>query len=203
MKWRLVPELNLEVLAQTKCLLFGAGTLGCAVARNLLVKHNLQSHLWQDIPLLHSFQSWGFKHITLLDNGIVGYSNPVRQSLYTHADAVSGNRMKATTAAARLLEINPSAVTEGHVLQIPMPGHTIGESLRQQTEEHLQLIEQKVRDHDVIFLLTDSRESRWLPTLLGAVQQKVRRGNLEDSWETLLIFFQLHPTDCHQCCAGL
>lgn len=103
----------------------------------------------------------------------MGYSNPVRQSLYTHADAVSGNRMKATTAAERLLEINPSAVTEGHVLQIPMPGHTIGESLRVQTEQNLQLIEEKVRSHDVIFLLTDSRESRWLPTLLGAVHQKV------------------------------
>lgn len=126
----------------------------------------------------------------------------MRQSLYTHADAVSGNRMKATTAAARLLEINPSAVTEGHVLQIPMPGHTIGESLRQQTEEHLQLIEQKVGDHDVIFLLTDSRESRWLPTLLGAVQQKVGTGNLKDCWYSFLIFFQFHASDCHQCGSG-
>ncbi|EDW01725.1 GH21606 [Drosophila grimshawi] len=153
MKWRLVPDLNLEILAQTKCLLFGAGTLGCAVARNLL--------------------SWGFKHITLLDNGKVGHSNPVRQSLYTHADAVAGNRMKATTAAACLLKINPSAVTKGFVLEIPMPGHTVGESLRLETVQHLQLIEQQVLEHDVIFLLTDSRESRWLPTLLGASHSKV------------------------------
>ncbi|XP_030558121.1 ubiquitin-like modifier-activating enzyme ATG7 [Drosophila novamexicana] len=153
MKWRLVPDLNLDILAETKCLLFGAGTLGCAVARNLL--------------------SWGFKHITLLDSGKVGYSNPVRQSLYTHADAVAGNRMKAPTAAAHLLEINPSAVTKGYVLEIPMPGHTIGEALRAQTSQHLQLIEQQLQAHDVIFLLTDSRESRWLPTLLGAAHQKI------------------------------
>jgi len=103
----------------------------------------------------------------------VGFSNPVRQNLYTHADAVAGNRMKATTAAQRLREINPSAVTAGHVLEIPMPGHTIGESLLAQTEDHLQVIQQQVQDHDAIFLLTDSRESRWLPTLLGAANQKV------------------------------
>ena len=37
MKWRISPNLNLEKVKRTRCLLLGAGTLGSYVARNLMV----------------------------------------------------------------------------------------------------------------------------------------------------------------------
>jgi ubiquitin-like modifier-activating enzyme ATG7 len=39
MKWRLAPEIDLETLEKTRCLLLGAGTLGCNVARCLMVNN--------------------------------------------------------------------------------------------------------------------------------------------------------------------
>ncbi|XP_045104855.1 ubiquitin-like modifier-activating enzyme ATG7 isoform X5 [Portunus trituberculatus] len=152
MRWRVAPQLNLGVVQQTHCLLLGAGTLGCAVARCLM--------------------GWGVRHITLVDSAKVSYSNPVRQNLFTFSDCQSGGRHKAVAAAEALLQIFPKMNSKGVVLSIPMPGHTVGESLLNQVKEDVSTLEQLIDEHDAIFLLMDSRESRWLPTVIGAAKQK-------------------------------
>jgi len=153
MKWRLLPNLQLEQISQTKCLLFGAGTLGCNVARNLM--------------------AWGVRHITFVDNGKVAFSNPVRQWLYTFEDSQKA-LPKAATAAERVKQIFPEMVSRGIELTIPMPGHLVStEEERKEAAEAIAQIEALIDEHDAIFLLLDSRESRWLPTLISEAKGKL------------------------------
>lgn len=56
-----------------------------------------------------------------------------------------------------------------------MPGHVVGESLIEQTRENVEVLTKLVKEHDIVFLLMDSRESRWLPTLLGNLFDKVMK----------------------------
>ncbi|XP_076652565.1 autophagy-related 7 [Halictus rubicundus] len=152
MKWRLVPNLDLEKISSLKCLLLGAGTLGCSVARVLL--------------------GWGVSNITFVDNSNVSHTNTVRQSLYTHQDAVD-QEFKAIAAKNALLKIRPNMNAEGVVLHIPMPGHVVGESMVETTRESLEKLEELVNSSDVVFFLLDSREARWLPTVLCAATNKI------------------------------
>ncbi|XP_060572197.1 ubiquitin-like modifier-activating enzyme ATG7 isoform X2 [Ruditapes philippinarum] len=155
MRWRLLPNLDLETVAKTKCLLLGAGTLGCNVARCLL--------------------GWGVRNITLVDNGRVSYSNPVRQTLFVFDDCkkTAGGCLKALAAAEALKKIFPGVNSEGVNLSIPMPGHTVSESAIKQTREDVEKLDSLISSHDAVFLLLDTRESRWLPTVMAAAKKKI------------------------------
>ena len=149
MKWRISPDLDLDVIKNTKCLLLGAGTLGSYVSRILL--------------------GWGVRKITFVDYGAVSFSNPVRQPLFKFDDCMNGGTPKATRAAESLKEIYPGVDSAGHVLAVPMLGHAITEKTQQDFDTLRALID----EHDAIFLLLDSREARWLPTVMGKAAGKI------------------------------
>nr|QDA69641.1 ubiquitin-like modifier-activating protein ATG7 [Crassostrea gigas] len=153
MRWRLLPELDLDLISRTKCLLLGAGTLGCNVARCLM--------------------GWGVRTITLVDNGRVSYSNPVRQSLFQFEDCVKGGKPKAEAAAEAMKKIFPGVNAKGLSLSIPMPGHAVPESAIEGVKKDVETLQDLVNSHDAVFLLLDTRESRWLPTLMAAEKQKI------------------------------
>lgn len=151
MKWRLVPELDLQLIKKTKALILGSGTLGSYIARCLL--------------------AWGLEKITFVDNGKVSFSNPVRQPLFFYEDCINGGAPKAEIAATNLRKIYPLVEAKGYSLEIPMIGHPVKyeEKEKKAYEQLLALIE----DHDVIFIALDSREARWLPTLIGNARHKI------------------------------
>ncbi|XP_057314332.1 ubiquitin-like modifier-activating enzyme ATG7 isoform X2 [Hydractinia symbiolongicarpus] len=153
MRWRLVPDLNLEKISATKCLLLGSGTLGCNVARSLL--------------------GWGVRTITFVDNSKVSYSNPVRQTLFAFEDCLNGGKPKAQAAADSLKRIFPGVNSSAYELSIPMPGHSVVEKDEERIKRDVELLEKLIEEHDAIFLLMDTRESRWLPTVIANSKEKI------------------------------
>ena len=195
MRWRIVPSLNLDSIQSQRCLLLGAGTLGCVVARSLL--------------------AWGVRHITLVDSGKVSFSNPVRQWLFDFNDCLDGGKSKAAAAAAHLKTIFPSVHAQGVDMQIPMPGHVAAAlasasasastaaspDSSESGSDHSRLradfdqLNALVESHDVVFLLTDSRESRWLPTLLSQRHRKLCV-NIALGFDTFLVMRHgLYPVE--------
>ncbi|KAH0273544.1 ubiquitin-like modifier-activating enzyme atg-7, partial [Aureobasidium melanogenum] len=150
-KWRIAPSIDLDIIKETKCLLLGAGTLGSYVARNLM--------------------GWGVRNITFVDNGRVSFSNPVRQPLFDFDDCLKGGSPKAETAAKALKRIYPGVNAASHSLSVPMAGHPIMDDKKVKTE--FDQLHKLIADHDAIFILMDTRESRWLPTVMGKAAGKI------------------------------
>lgn len=150
-KWRISPSIDLETIKHTSCLLLGAGTLGSYVARALM--------------------GWGVRKITFVDNARVRYSNPVRQPLYDFKDCEEGGVRKAERAADMLSEIYPGMDANGYNLSVPMAGHPIMDEDR--VKKEYEKLKGLIETHDAVFLLMDSRESRWLPTVMGKAAGKI------------------------------
>ncbi|KAM0794575.1 autophagy ubiquitin-activating enzyme ApgG [Usnea florida] len=150
-KWRIAPGLDLDKIKDSKCLLLGAGTLGSYVARNLM--------------------GWGVRKITFVDNGSVSFSNPVRQPLFDFKDCLAGGAKKAFRASEALKEVYPGVDSSGYVMSVPMAGHPIMDE--DVVKSEFETLQQLVEQHDAIFLLMDTRESRWLPTVMGKAAGKI------------------------------
>lgn len=111
------------------------------------------------------------RKITFIDNATVSFSNPVRQPLFDFKDCLQGGAKKAERAAAALEEIYPGVDSAGHVMEVPMLGHPITDE--EKTKNHFEKLKKLVDEHDAIFLLMDTRESRWLPTVMGKSSGKI------------------------------
>ena len=97
----------------------------------------------------------------------------MRQSLYRFEDVNKENNYKVLIAAQRLKEIFPSINSKGHLINIPLPGRRlINSDAESYCLKEFEELEKLIENTDIVFLLTDSRESRWIPTLLCSALNK-------------------------------
>lgn len=170
MMWKHEPNLPLDKLRKVNCLLIGAGTVGCSVARNLI--------------------AWGLKNITFVDCATVSHANPVRQNLYTTKDI---GKEKSQIATETLFTILPSVNAKGYTLDIPMPGHA---DISNETDYNI--LNELVQKSDVIFLSTDSREGRWLPIILAQIHGKDMI-NIALGYDSMLVQYINNENGCYFC----
>jgi ubiquitin-like modifier-activating enzyme ATG7 len=60
----------------------------------------------------------------------------------------------------------------GEHISIPMPGHAVMDASMEGVRKDVEALERLVEEAELVFLLTDTRESRWLPTVLCAAKRK-------------------------------
>lgn len=47
------------------------------------------------------------------------------------------------------------------------------DNLRSKVRDDVKELEKLIKEHDCVYLLMDTRESRWLPTVIAAAEKKV------------------------------
>ncbi|ETO27249.1 hypothetical protein RFI_09883, partial [Reticulomyxa filosa] len=172
MRWRMVPELELEKLFGLKCLLLGAGTLGCNVARNLLVLHCCLSNTRYIVMFLPPFESDGCRQGIAQNFPCCGMCVRI---LYTficcNCTECNNNNNNNNTNDNNSNNDNNNNNNNNNRM------HVASSEELKSTQEAVNALEKLIQEHDAIFLLTDSREARWLPTLLAITHGKDNNNN--------------------------
>lgn len=116
-------------------------------------------------------------------------SNAFRPLLFEFEECLNGRKRKAACAGAQadlprcrasLSSTFPwmhscSQNAAGRSLSIPIPSHPIPPASVAQAKADVATLEALLDDHDAIFLLLDSRENRWPPTMLDFDMLLVKR----------------------------
>lgn len=91
--------------------------------------------------------------------------------------------------------------SEGYNMSIPMPGHPVNfsQATLSQAQRDVEQLEKLISEHDVVFLLMDTRESRWLPTVIAASKRKVGRNITSHHVATWVEMNKLMHTLFHIC----
>ncbi|KAL1447377.1 hypothetical protein MTO96_044313 [Rhipicephalus appendiculatus] len=84
-----------------------------------------------------------------------------------------GSRPKCDAAAEALRAVSPAVHARGENLRVPMAGHSVPAHAEEHVQADVRRLEALVAEHDAVFLLLDTREARWLPTVVAAAQRKV------------------------------
>lgn len=95
----------------------------------------------------------------------------MRQPLFGFKDCLAGGAKKAIRGAEALKEIYPGINSGGHVMSVPMAGHPIIDEVVARSD--FETLHTLIEEHDAVFLLMDTRESRWLPTVMAKAAGKI------------------------------
>lgn len=178
-KWRILPSFRPHTIQQLRFLLIGMGTLGCHIARDLVGWGALKLTLLDCAAVAPSNPARQSLYLARdVENALVTPSSglPLR------------GRSKVQIAKERLLEVRGDLEIDTIELEIPMPNQErfllpvkeflgttdmpspIEVSELNETQTYAAFMHDRLREliesHDCVLLLTDSRESRWLPALI-------------------------------------
>lgn len=137
-----LKNFDMEIITKTKCLIIGTGTLCCNAIRNMI--------------------SWGITNITVVGDETVSRIDIIKQNIYL-LDDLGKNKAKAIEKNLKKLygKINITGID----IRIPEPDDR--EENMDVLQNTLEQIDQLFRDNHVILLLTETIESKWLPTVLA------------------------------------